>query len=903
MQSRSGTRAMVPNARDPWTALLLHAVAMFVTVSMLSTSHCVSASGTNPTDPPVSSSLSSSTGGSSMGGSSTGASMGGSSTATSMGGSNTGASMGESASMGGGMGSSPSTSGPAPPPGACGCGAGTTDNIDRPDVVVFNIQAGAPTGSMQDGRGGSVGDAIPATGCTEVFVTCYENGDEDEVFLERTQVSLDSLVTVNTDGATETECVITCTSASTTLVQVVDVHTSCSKALYQGQNFGALSVDSFGSGYPSCLPRGLTTTTQRASTPTTTRAPPPESTTPRDTGTLTSMGTVSPGTPPGGSTATCAGVDLVGDTLTISTNTIGSNLFGWSGCNADDCASVRTLVVNNVEVVETSAFNGCTNLESVTLNGNVQSIGTSAFNGCTNLATFTAPFAAGATIGNSAFRSCTTLEALNLDNVASVGTGACEFCSGLTTLQLDATATSGGASIGQNAFKFNSALQTIVLRNINNLGNGAFYNCFAVQSITFVGHTSLPAIEDNAFAWSSGTGVAGTGTVTLSNIGNIGTSAFSSNKNIRTVTITGMASGSTIGSSAFNSCSRLESVSIATTNNNAGINAIGNSAFRSCTNLLTFSTTFTDGAVIGNDAFKSCSSLLTLPPLRVASIGTSACEGCTSLASVMINGVGASGATIGQNAFKFGSALTNIAVTNVLSIGNGAFYGCTSVRGIVVDGTGAGVTIEPNAFAWSSGTATVTYGTATVTNAAAIGSTSFINNKNLFKVTVIGIECEASIGTSAFQNCNNLATAVLLNIDTIGDGAFRNTDITSIDLSDVRTPFVATAFDNTQCEGVHVAGSCTTAGDPCTATVGSCNVPGTCIGTEAMGSAPVSSATSSTSSAMVVGVLVGVVVVVAGVLMVRRRQAMRYETNDNNGGTETTETNSYTPPEVVAYEF
>jgi len=99
-------------------------------------------------------------------------------------------------------------------------------------------------GSQQNGKGGSTGDDIPA-GCSSYFVAYYNNKRKQEMFLERMQVNLGDVVVASTDRHTETECQVECQNGTVSFVQTIDIRTSCSKPLFQGQQFGALTIASF----------------------------------------------------------------------------------------------------------------------------------------------------------------------------------------------------------------------------------------------------------------------------------------------------------------------------------------------------------------------------------------------------------------------------------------------------------------------------------------------------------------------------------------------------------------------------------------------------------------------------------------------------------------------------------
>ena len=82
------------------------------------------------------------------------------------------------------------------------------------------------------------------------------------------------------------------------------------------------------------------------------------------------------------------------------------------------------------------AFQGHTELTSVTIPNSVTNIGISAFNGCTGLTSVTIGNSV-TSIGNAAFKGCTGLTSVTIPNsVTSIGIGAFDGCTGLTSVTI-----------------------------------------------------------------------------------------------------------------------------------------------------------------------------------------------------------------------------------------------------------------------------------------------------------------------------------------------------------------------------------------------------------------------------------------------------------------------------------
>ena len=150
---------------------------------------------------------------------------------------------------------------------------------------------------------------------------------------------------------------------------------------------------------------------------------------------------------------------------------------------------------------------------------------------------------------------------------------------------------------------------------------------------------------------------------------------------------------------------------------------------------------------IGSSAFNNCTSLASITiPNSVTSIGQSAFNNCTSLTSVTIpNSV----TSIGSSAFYYCTSLTSVEIPNsVTSILNSAFSNCTSLASITI----------PNS----------------VTN---IGSYAFYNCRSLTSVEIPN--SVTSIGGSAFNNCTSLTSVTVkaTTPPTLGSNVFYGTNI------------------------------------------------------------------------------------------------------------------------------
>ena len=203
----------------------------------------------------------------------------------------------------------------------------------------------------------------------------------------------------------------------------------------------------------------------------------------------------------------------------------------------------------SVTSIGDSAFEGYSDLTSVTIPSSVTSIGDSAFYDCSDLTSVEFdPDSQLTSIGDSAFNCCSGLTSVTIpSSVISIGYGGFNECSGLT--RVDFGDNSQLTSIGDNAFYCCSGLTSIKIPDsVTSIGFAAFSGCSVLTSVEFGTNSQLTSIGDQAFL-----GCSGLTSVTIPDgVTSIGQLAFWNCIDLDSVTIP--SSVTSIGDYAFLSC-------------------------------------------------------------------------------------------------------------------------------------------------------------------------------------------------------------------------------------------------------------------------------------------------------------------------------------------------------------
>lgn len=418
-------------------------------------------------------------------------------------------------------------------------------------------------------------------------------------------------------------------------------------------------------------------------------------------------------------------------------------------------------------IVDDSAFEGCTSIKSVKMPDNLVALGKSVFKGNTSLSNVV--FGKNTIQADrECFRNCTALDSITFNTVLdSLGGGAFQGCTALKTLsglpntlhdwtpedKTEGRGFAGGVfadctslvsadlpasltRIPENCFAGCNALKTVYnAGNIVKIKSGAFEGCKSLLEAVYMDVTE---IEDEAFLNCSSMQ-----TVSIPKVDIIGDSAF---KGCAKMERFEAGQCSSVGKHALDGCSAITSIKLLS-------DSYGDYAFANCSKAetITFSTNKMDKTPIG--LFSGCSSLTTVDGdiSNISIIGKETFANCTSLENIDLPSL----RIIEESGFMNCTSLKSISASeNAIKAedyGAKCFQNCTSLN---VDVTGTISTIGANAFQKSG-----------ITNIDLNGMTGG---------TVV-------VGASAFADCPNLETAILLSENvadfSIGAGIFANCPI------------------------------------------------------------------------------------------------------------------------------
>ena len=478
------------------------------------------------------------------------------------------------------------------------------------------------------------------------------------------------------------------------------------------------------------------------------------------------------------------------------------------------CQSLNKLDFSksSVKTIGSYAFTVCKSLESIEFPDSLESIGYGAFSAYRGSYVASSlksvKFGSGLkSIADYAFYENRALNTVKFTGVALTSIGRESFCNiAITELDLSGTDT----SIDREAFYNCNSLETVKLSGVKTIGQNAFYNCRKLTSVEL--SENLTTIESGAFQ----------SCVALKNIDipnkvtKLNDNTFANCTSLKNVSI---GSGCTsISSTAFLNANVIEKITVA--GDNANYSSVDGALLNKEKTSIVLYPKSKSGEFVIPDTVTSIADYAfdNAPKLtkvtigeNVKSVGTGAFRNCDSLATVIFKDSDTVQKTIGDYAFNNCPVLTTVDFGNaVKTIGSYAFTVCKSLESIEfpdsLESIGYGAFSAYRGSYVASSLKSVKFGS----GLKSIADYAFYGNRALNTVNFTGVALtsigresfcniaiteldlsgtDASIGMSAFSNCNSLETVKLSGVKTINSYAFRQcTSLETVNIgNDVET--------------------------------------------------------------------------------------------------------------------
>jgi len=455
------------------------------------------------------------------------------------------------------------------------------------------------------------------------------------------------------------------------------------------------------------------------------------------------------------------------------------------------CSHVTHITINgDATTVSNAAFAYCTGLTNIVLPSTITIFGQQAFYQTAALTSlsilsnitsfgdmcFTASGLTNVTLNNSVvslpygiFENCAGLTSITLPNsITTVGTGVFRGCSNLTTAILSNNLT----NIGEEMFANCSNLNNINIPNsVIQIGTRAFKNCTHFTSLTIP--TSVTTILGSVL-----NGCSGLRTLTIPYVGNsVNPTQASENTLFGYLFGTDEYQGGTLtyqyysstGSRGYYIPNNLRSVTVS-----GGKLMYG--AFYGCSILNTIKVKGSVPAV-GDCAFYNCSGVRSCTlPNTITTVGNNAFYGCNRVDSLILPSI----QSIGDSAFKNCTSLhamnDDFAVaipSTVTSIGSEAFNNCPEIYSITLPFVGKSATTSTASeqlFGYIFGSTQYTGGTIITQQGSDGNSYSACLPDDLHTVTITG----TTVPAYGFYGCSTISSFNISNVTSIGEHAFQN---------------------------------------------------------------------------------------------------------------------------------
>lgn len=384
----------------------------------------------------------------------------------------------------------------------------------------------------------------------------------------------------------------------------------------------------------------------------------------------------------------------------------------FNGENREFKPTVTEIVIPaSVTEIEGSAFQGCTQLESVTFaeGSELSSIGTYAFDYCPSLEEIVIP-ASVTSIGKKGFSGCRSLKKITFAEGSEL------------------------SSIGIYAFSNCTSLEEIVIpASVGTIGEYAFYDCENLKKVTFENDSQLNEIQDYAFK-----GCTSLEEISIPASVTSLVKSFYDCKKLKKVTFEGN-SITVIPSETFGNCDSLEEITIP-----SSVKTIDRRAFVYSDNLRNvIFTSDSQCETINNEAFVGCPNvrLIISSDLATNSNFATMLKSDAYKFKVIVNG------DPDQSAFEQKKGLYEVEIlANVTNIGDGAFYECENLEKVTFEEGSRLTRIGYGAFHTCNITEIVIPASVTW-----IKDYAFAYCFNLSKVTYLGDKSKIRFGTDVFN--------------------------------------------------------------------------------------------------------------------------------------------------------
>ncbi|MEE1438828.1 MAG: leucine-rich repeat protein [Lachnospiraceae bacterium] len=505
------------------------------------------------------------------------------------------------------------------------------------------------------------------------------------------------------------------------------------------------------------------------------------------------------------------------DCKKISLTDLPTGLITIGNAAFENCTMLRIGKLPAITALGMAAFKNCVKLPFLSVDtSNLAEINATAFEGCTGLSSvqINGGEKKQTTIADGAFATCNSLKWLDIENVKSIGKNA------FAKLPFSALEINQVDTIGESAFASCDKLENPVIQNVKTIGASAFAGSGAQTDDNKVLLDSIQNVGSRAFEGCQFT------SADIRDLEKVTTYTDPETKieyspfaksSIKKVEFSDETKN-TVCTKAFKNVTSLQSVELAYCFTYGNISTIDASAFEGCVNLtdinLSDKLTTINGLAFYNTGLTEITVPASLTKITTASaagknVGPFAggvlrkvtfADGVTKSLQGMFMGTTSleevvlpkSLKTIDQNAFKDCSSLKKLSVgksggENVLdtveTINAGAFNGCSSLETLTLKNVAKIDSSDTNrTFGGCTSLkkvsvtgVTTTDNTGKTTLSTTIGTSAFKDNKALKEInldTIKTVSQEAFRGCGVADDGTDPATLTLNNVNAIGSLAF-----------------------------------------------------------------------------------------------------------------------------------